>query len=69
MLNGPYSLPRNPAVVNAFSSSASPTSMRWPMLMKAGTAGSSGPSVRAMIEPMCGAATVCGGTYPVCQWY
>ncbi len=61
MLNGPYSLPRNPAVVNAFSSSPSPTSNRWPMLMNAGTAGFSGPSVRAIDAPMCGAATVCGG--------
>ena len=39
MLNGPYSLPRKPAVVNAFSSSPSPTSKRWPMSMNAGTAG------------------------------
>ena len=27
-----------------------------------GTAGSSGPSVRAIHAPRCGAATVCGGT-------
>ena len=67
MLNGPNSLPRKPAVVKAFSSSPSPTSKRWPMLMKAGTAGFSGPSVRATIAPRCGAATVCGGAYPVCH--
>ena len=61
-LNGPYSLPRNPAVVNAFSSSPSPRSKRCPMLMNAGIAGSSGPRVRAIHAPRCGAATVCGGT-------
>jgi hypothetical protein len=32
------------------------------MLMNAGTAGWRGPSVFAMTAPMCGAATVCGGT-------
>ena len=31
-------------------------------LMKAGIAGSSGPRVRAIQAPRCGAATVCGGT-------
>ena len=62
-LNGPYSLPKKPPVVNAFSSSASPCpSSRWPMLMNAGMTGLRGPSTRAIHAPMCGAATVCGGT-------
>jgi hypothetical protein len=37
------------------------------MSINAGTAGFTGPSVRAMTEPMCGAATVWGGAYPVCH--
>jgi hypothetical protein len=62
MKNGPYSLPRNPAVRNAFNSSSSPpTPMRWPMSTNAGIASLRGPSVRAMTAPMCGVATVCGG--------
>src|SRR4051812_9060508 len=69
-LNGPYSLPRKPAVVNAFSSSDSPCpSSLWPMLMNAGIDGFLGPSTLAIHDPMWGAATVWGGTYPVCQWY
>ena len=63
ILNGPYSLPKKPAVVNALSSSTSPCpSSRWPMLMNAGIAGFLGPRTLAIHEPRCGAATVCGGT-------
>ena len=70
MLKGPNSLPKKPAVVNALSSSDSPLpSICWPMLMKGGITGLTGPSTRAIHAPICGAATVCGGTYPVCQWY
>lgn len=60
-LKGPNSLPKNPAEVKALSSSPSPTSRRWPMLMKAGTAAFFGPRVRDIIAPMCGQATDCGG--------
>ena len=38
-------------------------------LVPAGITGLSGPSTRAIHAPICGQATVCGGTYPVCQWY
>ena len=62
-LNGPNSVPKNPPVVNAFSSSDSPCpSSRWPMLMNGGMAGFRGPRTRAIHAPMCGHATVCGGT-------
>ncbi len=67
---GPYSVPKNPPVVKAFSSSFSPTpSRRWPILMKGGTISFFGPSTLAIQAPKWGAATVRGGTYPVCQWY
>ena len=60
---GPNSAPKKPAVVKAFSSSDSPTpSSRWPMWMNGGMTGLRGPSTRAIQAPMCGAATVCGGT-------
>ena len=49
------------AEVKALSSSPSPTSRRWPMLMKAGTAAFFGPRVRDIIAPMWGHATDCGG--------
>ena len=62
-MNGPNSVPKNPAVWNARSSSFSPMpSSRWPMSMNAGIAGFFGPSTLAIQEPMCGQATVCGGT-------
>ena len=63
IINGPYSLPKKPAVWNALSESLSaPISMSWPMSINAGTFGFLGPSVRAMNEPMCGAATDSGGS-------
>ncbi len=62
MMKGPYSEPRHPAVWKALSSSDSPPENPWPMSMKEGMAGFLGPLNLAIHAPMCGAATVSGGS-------
>src|SRR5258705_12195325 len=67
-MNGPYSLPRKPAVWNAFNSSPSPKSKRWPMLMKAGTAGLFQASPRAINVAKIWAAAVWGRALTEWHW-